>query len=131
MSAHPNVLLIAVVTPDDGSRKTMREILAESGTGDDHKITIPAGAKVDYNPGMPPVPFEVHHIVFEQGYDDSWQIEAKEGDLAFFELVTYGYGEFITWDDLQAKKNAFEEWCKGICERHRCRYEIRISANYW
>jgi len=130
MSSHPKALLIAVLTPDDGSRKTMRAILKESGCANDDDVVIPPGAKVDYRPGMPPIPFDMGRMVFES-YNDELQIEAKEGDLVFYSLVTYGYGEFITWADLQAKKDALEEWCKGICERHHCTYEIRVSANYW
>lgn len=74
---------------------------------------------------------EYHHKIMEGGYDKNWQISSREGDLIFFDLVTYGYGEQISWDDLQNQKDALEAWAKGICERHACAYKISVTANYW
>ncbi|HEY5959159.1 MAG TPA: hypothetical protein VIV60_21525, partial [Polyangiaceae bacterium] len=67
----------------------------------------------------------------ESSYDDDWQISANEGDLVFLKMVTYGYGEHISWANLETMKTALEAWCKDICERFHCKYEIRVSANYW
>jgi hypothetical protein len=118
VSTHPNVILLLLLTPEDTSRKTMRAILAEAGVEDEDR-DIKIGDKT------------YHHKVFEEDYDDDWQIAAKEGDLAFFDLVTYGYGEAVTWESLNAQKLVLEEWAKDICARHRCSYEIRVTANYW
>lgn len=118
MSTHPNALLILALTPDGLARKTWRDILAESGVSDpEHDIKI--GGE------------EYHHCVMESDYEDGWQIAGKEGDIIIFDLVTYGYGEAVTWEKLEAQKNALEEWGRGICERHHCTYEIRVGANYW
>lgn len=118
MGAHPNAMLLLVLTPDDSSRKTHRAILAEAGVKeDDSDLTI--GGE-DY-----------HSNVMEEDYDDGYQIAAKEGDIVVFDLVTYGYGERITWQKLEAQKIALDEWARGICERHKCKSEIYVTANYW
>ncbi|MGD9157169.1 MAG: hypothetical protein PVG39_02060 [Desulfobacteraceae bacterium] len=117
MSTHPNVILMAVLKPDDLARKTMREILAEFKVENDDDIKI--GSK-DYI-----------WIIMEDDYDEGYQISSDEGDLIFFDLVTYGYGEFINWEKLEKQKQELEIWAKDICEKHNCQYEIRVSANYW
>jgi hypothetical protein len=118
MSTHPNVILMAKLTPENTSRKTMREILAVHGITDPER-DVRIGDE-DY-----------HHVVMESDYDDGYQIGAKEGDLVFFDLVTYGYGETITWETLQSQKDQLEAWAKDIGERFKCSYEICVSANYW
>jgi hypothetical protein len=117
MSEHPNVLLIARLTPDGLARKTMRDILTESNVDDEDDIEI-GGVKY-------------HHRVMEDDYYESYQISGKEGDLIFFDLVTYGYGEYITWEKLEAQKNVLEAWAKQTCEKHNCSYKIVVSANMW
>ena len=52
-------------------------------------------------------------------------------DIILWDLVTYGYGERISWADIESQKDALEEWAKAICKKHKCSYEIFISANYW
>lgn len=118
MSTHPNVILMAVFTPDDLARKTYRAILADAGlTDDDDNLTV--GGE------------EYNHMVMEGDYDKGFQISAKEGDIVVFDLVTYGYGERKKWADLEAQKASLQEWAAGICERHHCSVEIFVSANYW
>ena len=117
MSTHPNVVLVCCLTPDGLSRKTMADIFAESNTNDNAQIQI-GGKGYD-------------HIVMESDYDEGWQLSAKEGDLLIFDLVTYGYGDSIGWQALQEQKQQLEEWSKGICERHHCKADIRVTANYW
>jgi hypothetical protein len=118
MSEHPNVILMAKLTPDNTSRKTMRDILAAHGiTDSDDDIKI---ADSGY-----------HHVVMESDYEDGYQIGAKEGDLVFFDLVTYGYGETIVWEKLQSQKDQLEAWAKDIGARFKCSYEIHVTANYW
>ena len=121
MSSHPNVILMVLLTPDDLARKTYRAILEENGIDPDDSMDpdVKIGGQ-DYN-----------HFVAESDYEDDYQISCREGDLVFFDLVTYGYGEVISWANLEAQKNALEEWAKGICERHKCSYRIEVTANYW
>lgn len=118
MSTHPNVILLLALTPDGLARKTHRSILESSVSGkkDD---TIKIGNS------------EYYHKVMEGEYDDGWQVSANEGDIVFFDLVTYGYGETIEWDKLEAQKRELEEWAKDICQRFNCSYKIFITANYW
>lgn len=40
MSSHPNVILMAVLKPDNLSRKTMRDILLEAGVVEEDDIKI-------------------------------------------------------------------------------------------
>ena len=114
---HPNALLILALTPDDLSRKTYRAIMEEEKIEDEDSFKI---GKKSY-----------HHMVMENDYDKDNQISAKEGDIILWDLVTYGYGEVISWKKLDEQKQALEEWAKKICEQHHCNYEIFISANYW
>ena len=117
MSTHPNAILLLTLTPEALARKTMAAILLETNTDPNDEIKI--GSE------------EYHHKVMEYDYDEGWQIAAKEGDLLFFKFVTYGYGQQILWEKLEAQKQELEEWAKGICERYHCTYKISISANYW
>jgi hypothetical protein len=117
MSTHPNAMLLLVLKPDDGSRKTHRAICAELGIELDDSINI---GEESY-----------HQAVMESEYDDGFQISADEGDIIVFDMVTYGYGERIEWDKLVTQKAALEEWAKGICERHKCTPSFYVSANYW
>lgn len=117
MSTHPNAILLLTLTPQDLARKTMAAILAETNTGTDDDVKI--GSE------------KYHHAVMESDYNDSWQISSKEGDLLFFDLVTYGYGEQVSWEKLVAQARELEEWAKGICERHHCTYKLSVTANYW
>ena len=121
MGAHPNTILLLTLTPDGLSRKTMRDILAEAGLDPDESLDdqITIGGE------------EYHHDVMESDYDDGWQISAKEGDLLFFDLVTYGYGETVTWEKLEAQKKELEEWAIDVCKRHNCTHQIWITANHW
>lgn len=67
----------------------------------------------------------------EEEYNESWQIQAKEGDIVLHDFITYGYGKKIIWAALENQKNNLEAWAKGICERHHCTYKIFVTANYW
>ena len=96
----------------------MAAIRAEAGLEDpDHDIRI---GEHDY-----------HTVVMESEHDEGYQITAKEGDLVFWDFVTYGYGEVVAWAALEAQKMALEAWAKGICDRHACDYRIEVTANYW
>jgi hypothetical protein len=117
MSTHPNAMLILALTPDDLARKTYRAILEEAGITEDDQIKVGGD---DYS-----------IQVMEEAYDESNQLAAKEGDIVLHDLVTYGYGETITWEKLEAQKRALEEWAKEVCERHKCSYQICVGANYW
>ena len=119
MSTHPNAILMAVLTPDNLARKTYRDILTES----DHDETDIRLGGENGN--------EYHTLVMESEYDDDYQITANEGDIVVFDMVTYGYGDTITWDRLEEQKNQLEEWAKDICKRHHCSYQLVVTANYW
>jgi hypothetical protein len=117
MSTHPNAMLLLVLTPDELTRKTYRNILTETNTDTDEEIKI---GKIDYN-----------HRVMESDYEEGYQISANEGDIIIFDLVTYGYGDNIEWSKLETQKNELEEWAKTICNKFNCSYKIFITANYW
>lgn len=119
MSSHPNVILMTVLTPDDGSNKTMRGIKKHS----------PSKSEEDYEVCVGENDYTIE--IMESDYNDSHQIEAEEGDLIVFDLITYGYGEKIEWDTLEKLKNELETWSKEICEKFKCSYKIYVSANYW
>jgi hypothetical protein len=118
MGTHPNTILMAVLTPDGLSRKTMRDILADNGVSDaDSDVRI---GEADY-----------HHKIMEEDYEEGYQIAAGEGDLIFFNFVTYGYGEFVDWEDLEKQKNELKKWAGEMCSKHNCSFKIWVAANYW
>ena len=41
--------------------------------------------------------------------EENWQVSAPEGSIVLLDLVTYGYGEQISWDELSRRKVALEE----------------------
>lgn len=111
---------MAVLTPDGLSRKTMRDILIDNGVDvEDYIDDITIGC-IGYN-----------HKVMEDSYDKNYQISAKEGDLIFFSFITYGYGESIEWDRLEAQKNDLEQWAINTCGKHNCTFKIKVTANHW
>jgi hypothetical protein len=115
------------LTPDGLSRKTMRDIMAFNGIRYRHQCN---DETEDFDGIL--IGEEIyHHAIMEETYSSSWQISGNEGDLVFFDLVTYGYGESISWCKLQAQKEELEAWAKVQCEKFHCSYEIAISANYW
>lgn len=120
MSTHPNAILLLCLKPDDLARKTYRAILADAGADPD-----------DESPDIKIDGESYHCRVMESSYDDGFQITANEGDIIVFDFVTYGYGELIAWDRLAAKKVALDAWAAGICERHKCKPSIYVTANYW
>lgn len=72
MGTHPNVILKLTLTPEETSRKTLREILAACDVTDNSDPEILIGT------------LEYRAIVMEEEYNESWQISAKEGDMAMF-----------------------------------------------
>ncbi len=115
MSTHPNAILLLRLTPDGLSRKTMKDICGDLGDDDNIKI----GGD------------EYHRKILEESYDESWQVGGKEGDLLFFDMVTYGYGEEIEWDRLESQKKKLEKFAIDVCDKHHCSYKILMIANYW
>lgn len=118
MSTHPNAILLLTLTPDNLSRKTWRDILEKSNVDkEDGKIKI---GDHDYC-----------HRVMESDYYEGMQISAKEGDIVFYNMITYGYGDVMEWSKLEKQKIDLEEWAKIICNKFNCSYKIFITANYW
>lgn len=119
MSTHPNAMLLLALTPDNTAHKTYREIIGECGVDADGGSFEISGKSYH------------HHGVMEDEWDENNQVSLPEGTIYIMDLVTYGYGEKVTWSDLANQKQALDEWAKGICERHQCTAEIFVSANYW
>jgi hypothetical protein len=111
-------MLILALTPDDLARKTYRQILTEAGIESDGELKI---GSMSCN----------HHGVMECDYEEGIQLSLPEGTIYILDLVTYGYGEKIEWQDMELKKSEFTEWGRGVCERYNCTMKIFVSANYW
>ena len=121
MSTHPNVILLLLLKPDGLTRKTLRTIFEKETTeglpGDVPDLII---AEKTY-----------HVKVMECDYDEGWQISGDEGDIAIFDLVTYGYGDSVSWIELEKQKNDLEKWAIMARKKYSCTYQIKITANYW
>ena len=109
--------MIAVLTPDDLTRRTLRAIIAGNLSTDDDYIKI-AGEDWHIKP-------------MEGDYDENFQIKAKEGDIIVFNMFTYGYGDFATWKSVSAMHDSLVDWCEECKGTYNFSYEIRMSANYW
>lgn len=119
MSTHPNVILMAVLTPDGLSRKTMRDILVDNNLEKDSDFHVKIGGE------------SYAHMIMESKYDNDLQISAAVGDLVFHDFVTYGYGECIEWSSLEERKIRLKRWAMETSEKHHCSYKIVVTANYW
>lgn len=120
MSTHPNVILALQLTPDDFPMKTIRKIYADFRSS---KVDMD-DIKIDGN--------DYHSLAMEEGYDEDWQLSADPGSILFFDLVTYGYGDTIDWDKLEAQKMSLEAWAKEALVKYNCsQYKIFVTANYW
>ena len=117
MGIHPNAVLLLVLTPDDLTRKTHRGIIQKYSSDDEDEVKI--GDK-DYS-----------IRVMEDDYLEGFQISASEGDIVVFDMVTYGYGAKISFNELSVQKEALEQWAKDVCQEFKCSYQIFITANYW
>lgn len=136
MGTHPNTILMCVLTPDDLARKTFRDIAEEMGAKiDDDSCTLRILNEFYDHPnaktGEPIPKTDFTMTIMESDYDDSFQLSAPAGSIVLHDFQTYGYGEVITWTKLEDRKNKLETWAKDICERHKCKYEIQVTANYW
>lgn len=118
MSSHPNVMVIVALSTEDSSRKTYRAILAEAGAVPEDQVA------------MGSVNTSIHGVM-ESDYDEGFQVGLPEGTVYFVKLATYGYGESVSWDELVAMKTEMATWAQGVCERHRCTFDIFVGANYW
>ena len=117
MSSHPNVILMAELVPDDLTRKTYRGILADHADDDEDYVKVGSD--------------EYHMEVMESNYLESMQISAKEGSIVVFAMITYGYGERVSFSDIEDKRDALATWCREVCGKHNCNFNIYITANYW
>lgn len=120
MSTHPNAILMLVLTPDDLSRKTLRSIC-------DHMSVDPSEESFQWKVGGK----EYSVTLLEESYDDGYQIGASEGDILVHDYLTYGYGEKIAWEKVEAQKFDLEQWAEEICDKFHCKQQIFITANYW
>lgn len=122
MSSHPNVILMAVLTPSqstdkDSPRQTLHNLLAYNDADEYDSLII---GDVKYRA-----------IFMRDDYESDIQIAAKENDLVFYDLVTYGYGSTITWQNLCKRQQALETWAAAMAEKFNCKYNIVVGANYW
>ena len=125
MSTHPNAILAVALTPKDGhgviedGQTLLRQILDESDKPYSGEDVIKINGE-DYNA-----------MVMHDAYDEAFQIYAKTGQVVVFDMVTYGYGETITWAKLETFKTALESWALSMSGKFGCTYEIFVTANYW
>lgn len=126
MSTHPNAILLLTLTPDDLTRKTWRSILQENKV---YKFN--SDGVIDEDGRIKIGEAKYHQMVMEDDYNEGMQISAQEGDIAVYDMVTYGYGEVIEWEKLENQKKELEKWAKETCKKHHCNYKIFITANYW
>lgn len=119
MSSHPNVILMCVLQPAGPPDKAFADIAAEQ----DAPIEYGTTAILKGLGG-----FIMQLMVSD--YDDSYQITAPKGSIVVHDYVTYGHGDAIEWEELNAKKEKLAAWARLVCDRHNCTHAIQITANY-
>jgi len=121
MSTHPNAILKCTLTPNGLTRQTHRAIVNAYSYYPDQPQDkdLKIGGK------------RYHSEIMESDYNQAWQLSGAEGDILVFDLVTYGYGEEIAWDDLVQQRNELAAWSEEVCREHNCSYKISVTANYW
>lgn len=144
MSTHPNVILKCTVKAEGTTRKLLRKLLSQNReeipdsnlppmlNTKGEKVTNRFGGYILESRSEDQLIIGNHAyytIVMEEGYDESWQISGEEGDLIIFDLVTYGYGEDISWDDLNKRVEDIKSW--AYQPSRNLEYTISVSANYW
>lgn len=119
MSIHPNALLMLHLSPNDLPRKTFLEIVRDAGSDpDDAQVKIDGH---DYSVKL-----------MDGDYDEGWQVSGAEGEIVLMSMVTYGYGERISWDDLRTRANALATWAEENMDRYKlASAKVSIGANYW
>lgn len=128
MSSHPNAILMAVFTPDDLARKTLRNIATRYG-GPDY-VTVSGIDSDDITKGYNNGRFNL--FIVESEFDDNgYQIEAPEGSIVVFTFLTYGYNEKKSWTYVARMQEHLEAFAKQVDREFNCNHEIYISANYW
>lgn len=138
MSTHPNTILFCVLTPREGE---LSGFLFDAICGhmkvsaDEDCVTPTAQLRIlgrSYkNLKGEDIPRDDFTMYMHDEYDTGMQIEAPENTIVVHEYVTYGYGEVISWGDLEKIKVKLEEWASDICGRFGCTYRINVTANYW
>ena len=141
MGAHPNAMIMAVLTLDQGMRKTERlifehcedrkiECSLEGGT-----IKILNGKRGNPNPPEWPEGYPLTDDwsvqVMESDYEEGYQISAKEGQIVIHGYLTYEYGETVKWVELEAQKKQLMDLLDPMTKDLEFTYEIVIGANYW
>ncbi len=118
MSEYPNCLLLGILIPDDLPSKTYRAVCAEVGAvGDDPSTHIGE---------------QLFHLKLMDGdYDEGMQVSAPSGSTVFVGMVTYGYGDTMTWEEFVALRDALYARLTDIAAKVQASVEIRISANHW
>lgn len=133
-------MMIAVLTPDNGSRKTQRGIFDHCEkrglkvNAEDGEIGIlngKKGAVSDKYPDGYPLTDDWSLHVMEDDYYESSQISADEGQIVVYDLITYGYGERISWEETEAKRRQLIGLLDPMVDPLKFTYEIFISANFW
>ena len=112
-------MLMAHLSPGDLPRKTFLAILADHGASEeDTNIKIKG---TEYNA-----------VLMDEDYDEGWQISGTPGEIVLMDFVTYGYGERIQWDKLDAQRAALAAWVDANKERYDLQdTSISVGANYW
>lgn len=131
MSTHPNAMMIAVLSPADLPRKTLRALREACGADPDDSdanVEIPTGYD---GPEKYKRTDDYGIVLMESDYDEDQQISAPEGSIVLWDFLTYGYGETKLWADVAAQQQRLAAWCDKHCPTLNCTYEIRLTANYW
>ena len=142
MSTHPNVILKCTVKPEGTTRKLLRDLLAQNREEiPDTNLPFMLDSKgqtiINRNgypvrisrDGLTIGSHSYHTLVMESDYDEGWQISGEEGDLIIFGLVTYGYGEEISWEDLAKRVGDIQSW--ALQPQRNLTVKISVTANYW
>ena len=78
---------------------------------------------------------EIRLVPGSENYEDryslsNYEVETDKESFDIHEYATYGWGEFVTLDELVEILNKFEEKVVHFCNVYGCTYSINVGATF-
>ena len=123
MSMHPNTMLLAILKPKYTGEcifeKIWNQIADEDGEEGEY------GELYLRNSSYKCINYS------KDSYLEDYQIELEEGEVAIFDMVTYGYSDKTEWNKVEQQKKELEEWLVEYSNKIDFSFVMYLSANLW